>query len=150
MYNRRVSNQITADAMSAGNVFEGAINSAFQPDTTKQGNNVTSDIYANALKRFYSIEMCTDIDDVAKTLEGYGYAVHESYGAVNLFDKLNTRTYFNVIKVDSLEIGLTQCFNDDTTISEIINRMEQGIRMWNVEIGAHLYEYDNVEKDFVV
>lgn len=150
MYNRRVSNQLTADAMSAGNVFEGAINSAFQPDTTKQGNNVTSDIYANALKRFYSIEMCTDIDDVAKILEGYGYAVHESYGAVNLFDKLNTRTYFNVIKVDSLEIGLTQCFNDDTTISEIINRMEQGIRLWNVDIGAHLYEYDNVEKDFVV
>ena len=150
MYNRRVSNQLTADAMSTGNVFEGAINSAFQPDTTKQGNNVTSDIYANALKRFYSIEMCTDIDDVAKILEGYGYAVHESYGAVNLFDKLNTRTYFNVIKVDSLEIGLTQCFNDDTTISEIINRMEQGIRLWNVDIGAHLYEYDNVEKDFVV
>lgn len=150
MYNRRVSNQLTADAMSAGNVFEGAINSAFQPDTTKQGNNVTSDIYANALKRFYSIEKCTDIDDVAKILEGYGYAVHESYGAVNLFDKLNTRTYFNVIKVESLEIGLTQCFNDDTTISEIINRMEQGIRLWNVDIGAHLYEYDNVEKDFVV
>lgn len=150
MYNRRVSNQLTADAMSAGNVFEGAINSAFQPDTTKQGNNVTSDIYANALKRFYSIEMCTDIDDVAKILEGYGYAVHESYGAVNLFDKLNTRTYFNVIKVDKLEIGLTQCLNDDTTISEIIDRMEQGIRLWNVDIGAHLYEYDNVEKDFVV
>lgn len=150
MYNRKVSNQLTADAMSAGNVFEGAINSAFQPDTTKQGNNVTSDIYANALKRFYSIEMCTDIDDVAKILEGYGYAVHESYGAVNLFDKLNTRTYFNVIKVDSLEIGLTQCLNDDTTISEIIDRMEQGIRLWNVDIGAHLYEYDNVEKDFVV
>ena len=148
MYNRRVSNQITADAMSAGNVFGGAINSAFQPDTTKQGNTVTSDIYANALKRFYSIEMCTDIDDVAQTLEGYGYAVHESYGAVNLFDKLNTRTYFNVIKVDSLEIGLTQCFNDDTTISEIIDRMEKGIRMWNVEIGQHLYEYDNVEKEY--
>lgn len=150
MYNRKVSNQLTADAMSAGNVFEGAINSAFQPDTTKQGNNVTSDIYANALKRFYSIEMCTDIDDVAKILEGYGYAVHESYGAVNLFDKLNTRTYFNVIKVDKLEIGLTQCLNDDTTISEIIDRMEQGIRLWNVDIGEHLYEYDNVEKDFVV
>lgn len=148
MYNRRVSNQITADAISAGNVFEGAINSAFQPDTTKQGNNVTSDIYANALKRFYSIEMCTDIDDVSQILEGYGYAVHESYGAVNLFDKLNTRTYFNVIKVDSLEIGLTQCFNDDTTISEIIDRMEKGIRMWNVEIGQHLYEYDNVEKEY--
>ena len=149
MYNRRVSNQITADAMSAGNVFEGAINSAFQPDTTKQGNNVTSDIYANALKRFYSIEMCTDIDDVAQILEGYGYAVHESYGAVNLFDKLNTRTYFNVIKVDTLEIGLTQCFNDDTTISEIIDRMEKGIRMWNVEIGQHLYVYDNVEKEYI-
>lgn len=148
MYQRRVSNQLTADAMSAGNVFEGAINSAFQPDTTKQGNTVTSDIYANALKRFYSIEMCTDIDDVAKILEGYGYAVHESYGAVNLFNTLNTRTYFNVIKVDRLEIGLTQCLNDDTTISEIIDRMEQGIRMWNVEIGQHLYEYDNVEKAY--
>ena len=67
---------------------------------------------------------------------------------MNLFDKLNTRTYFNVIKVDSLEIGLTQCFNDDTTISEIIDRMEKGIRMWNVEIGQHLYEYDNVEKEY--
>lgn len=149
MYNRRVSNQVTADAMSAGNVFEGAINSAFQPDTTKQGNTVTSDIYANSLKRFYSIEECTDIDDVAKILEGYGYSVHESYGAVNLFNTLNTRTYYNVIKVDRLEIGLTQCLNDDTTISEIINRMEQGIRMWNVEIGLHLYEYDNVEKAYV-
>ena len=148
MYNRKVSNQLTADAMSAGNVFEGAINSAFQPDTTKQGNTVTSDIYANALKRFYSIEMCTDIDDVAKILEGYGYSVHESYGAVNLFNTLNTRTYFNVIKVDRLEIGLTQCLNDDTTISEIIDRMQQGIRMWNVEIGLHLYEYDNVEKAY--
>ena len=150
MYNRRVSNQLVGDAMSSGDVFAGAINSAFQPDTTKQGNNVTSDIYAKALKRFYSIEMCTDIDDVAKILEGYGYAVHESYGAVNLFDKLNTRTYFNVIKVDKLEIGLTQCLNDDTTISEIIDRMEQGIRLWNVDIGTYLYEYDNVEKDFVV
>ena len=148
MYNRRVSNQLVGDAMSSGDVFAGAINSAFQPDTTKQGNTVTSDIYANALKRFYSIEMCTDIDDVAKILEGYGYAVHESYGAVNLFNTLNTRTYFNVIKVDRLEIGLTQCLNDDTTISEIIDRMEQGIRMWNVEIGQHLYEYDNVEKAY--
>lgn len=148
MYQRKVNRELVGDAMSSGDVFAGAINSAFQPDTTKQGNTVTSDIYANALKRFYSIEMCTDIDDVAKILEGYGYAVHESYGAVNLFDKLNTRTYFNVIKVDKLEIGLTQCFNDDTTISEIINRMEQGIRLWNVDIGAHLYEYDNVEKAY--
>lgn len=150
MYQRKVNKELVGDALSSGDVFAGAINSAFQPDTTKQGNTVTSDIYANALKRFYSIEMCTDIDDVAKILEGYGYAVHESYGAVNLFDKLNTRTYFNVIKVDRLEIGLTQCLNDDTTISEIIDRMEQGIRLWNVDIGAHLYEYDNVEKDFVV
>lgn len=148
MFNYNTTRYLETAEMGGG---EEILNTIFRPDTTKQGNAVTSDILANALRRYYSIEQVTDIEDVAKILEGYGYKVHENYNNENLFNILNTRYYYNVIQCDDIDISLN-LLNDDTTISRIIDRFTNGIRLWNVDngdIAQYLYIYDNVEKSFI-
>lgn len=136
-----------AETLGTGEI----LNTIFKPDTTKQGNAITSDIISNALKRYYSVEQVTDIEDVAKIIEGYGYKVHENYNNENLFNVLNTRYYYNVIQCDDIEISLN-LINDDNTITRIIERFTNGLRLWNIDKGAiaqYLFVYDNVEKEYI-
>lgn len=126
-------------------------NLEFTPDTEKMGNKMTSDIIGKTLMPFYQIEYCNDIDRVAEQYEGYGYSVNEHYTRENLFNVLNTRYYYNIIKCENIEVNLN-ILSDSNTLNKIHNRFINGLRLWNVnnlddiDIGD-LYVYDNVEKD---
>lgn len=131
------------------------INLQHQPETLQQGNTFSNDYLSKGLNKIRFVKEVTDIDDVAKDLEGYGYQVHENYAGVNLFDTLNTRYYFNYISCEELNINLN-ILNDNTTIDNIKERFYDGIRLWNVDIIesvslniGDMYVYDNVERDYI-
>ena len=127
-------------------------NAQYAPSSFKSSNSPINSYMSREFDIIQSLWTVEDILDVGKNFEGYGYKVHEQYSNTNIFDKLNTRFYFNVIQCDKVNITLTGIVSDETTIFNITNRLNIGLRLWNVEngdIGEYLYVYDNVEKDYL-
>lgn len=131
------------------------MNLQYSPETIKQTCNYTSSLICKQCDSFYQIMNVTDLEDVAKIYEGYGYAVHENYASINLFRELNTRYYYNVIKCDYLDIAIQGTINDQETLDNIKQRFYEGLRLWNVETPEQKtqlfipFVYDNVEKEFI-
>lgn len=125
------------------------------PNTITQGNNAIDDllIYSNYI--YYAINKVRDYSHVGELMEEYGFKVSEHYGSNNPFDTLNTRLYYNYFELENVNITLN-ILNDETTLALIIDRLNNGLRLWNVnecetdnlEIG-NLFVYDNVEKSLM-
>lgn len=130
-------------------------NLQFEPDTIKQGNNMTSDLLNKSTLIYYDWQYVSDLEDVGKLLESYGYRVHEIYTS-NILVELNTRYYYNIIKCNNINITLN-ILNDENTLLNIKDRFLNGIRTWNyntetrdtyLPLGKVCY-YDNVEKEYI-
>ena len=128
------------------------------PDKRNLGNQYSSDFLGEFTNVFKSTECVSDIYDVAKKYEFYGYKVNKILNNTNLLNDRNvlTRYYYNYIKCKDIEIDI-EYFICDTSIKEDIeNRFMQGIRLWNSNtvdnvnypIG-YTVRYDNLEKDFI-
>ena len=125
------------------------------PNTITQGNNAIDDllIYSNYI--YYAINKVRDYSHVGELMEEYGFKVSEHYGSNNPFDTLNTRLYYNYFELENVNITLN-ILNDENTLALIIDRLNNGLRLWNVnecetdnlEIG-NLFVYDNVEKSLM-
>lgn len=125
------------------------------PDTRCQGNQYSSDYLGQFTKVFYSVDMVSDIYDVAKKIEYFGYKVHKNLVGVNLLNDASVlpRYYYNIIKCSQLDIHLNFLIQDQDIINDIEQRFKDGLRLWNNSNNVHIIEdliYDNVENDFLV
>lgn len=131
-------------------------NAEYTPDTTRQGNTFSTDLMCNSLNLILKVDCVTDIEYVAKKYEQYGYLVNKEVINVNLYEDFNTRLYYNVVKFNNIDIELNY-INNQTLIQNIIDRLENGLRLWNIfsinidddKINYNYFKYDNVENDFI-
>ena len=135
-------------------------NNYYVPDTVKQ-NGTYSDIYTNAATIFYSIEYANNIEYCGYYYHKNGYLVNEHiYQNTNIFEYVQNRFYYNVIKMVDSEVHLNNVIEDNYTVNLIKQRLNQGLRLWNInnvyptstgysQVSIGLFKYDNVEYDFI-
>jgi len=127
----------------------------FTPDTTRQGNNFSSDLIANTLHRISSESRIKNFSEIALSMEKRGYLTKRNVINFDWINKLNYRYYYNVYQFDNLILDLENCVSSTELIQEIKSRFSLGFRGWNIthlqekkiEIGNFIY--DNVENDFI-
>ena len=124
------------------------LNKMFTPDTVTQGNTYSSDVMNNSLSVISTLNVVSNIEDVAKIYESKGYAVDEIITNSPL-DNL-TRYYYNYFEIDDLDITGDILIPFDH-LDNIKERWSSGIRLYtmkhlpsNMEIGD-VCKYDNVE-----
>lgn len=82
---------------------------------------------------FKQVEKVLDYEQCAQYYHRNGYLVNEYVNAIdNIFDYVQNRFYFNVLKMSLPEVHLVGVIEDSNTISLIVDRLEAGIRLWNV------------------
>lgn len=130
-------------------------NLQYTPDTSKQGNSITSDLIVGSLDEVTILYEVKDIYAVAFKYETLGYAVNQDFTGSNIFKAYNTRYYYNVISADINAMTLIGIVTDETTIGLIKDRFSAGLRLWNTDSGKLRVEtlcdfrYDNVETSFI-
>lgn len=130
-------------------------NLQYTPDTSKQGNSITSDLIVGSLDEVTILYEVKDIYAVAFKYEALGYAVNQDFTGSNIFKAYNTRYYYNVISADINAMTLIGIVTDETTIGLIKDRFSAGLRLWNTDTGKLRAEtlcdfrYDNVETSFI-
>lgn len=130
-------------------------NLQYTPDTSKQGNSITSDLIVGSLDEVTILYEVKDIYAVAFKYETLGYAVNQDFTGSNIFKAYNTRYYYNVISADINAMTLIGIVSDETTIGLIKDRFSAGLRLWNTDSGKLRAEtlcdfrYDNVETSFI-
>lgn len=119
----------------------------YTPDTEKQGNSLTTDLYSDAISIMYRREDVKDIENCYIKLERFGYKVNIDVSSENIFNYFNYRYYYNFIKTTDLELSIN-ILNSKDIINNIKDRFNNGLRLWNVEnpnVVLGEYIYDNVE-----
>ena len=124
------------------------LNKMFTPDTVTQGNTYSSDVMNNSLSVISTLNVVSNIEDVAKIYESKGYAVNEIITNSPL-DNL-TRYYYNYFEIDDLDISGDILIPFDH-LDNIKERWSEGIRLYtmkhlpnDMELGD-VCKYDNVE-----
>ncbi len=125
------------------------INKVNAPDTIKSIGTFSANVMFGLNDDIEITNQVIDIEKVAETYELYGYSVNEHYVNENLFQISNTRYYYNFIQCDKMSITLNGLLNDSETKENIIERFQNGLRLWNLGTGLNIGEiliYDNVER----
>lgn len=121
------------------------------PDKVRQIGGYASDVLFDNITPIIKIDMVKDIQNVSDLVESIGYKVKETISSNSLFNDMNIRYYYNVIKMSDCSVTLN-ILQDSETVNNIRSRLENGIRMWNVAdtgvIGS--YTYDNIEKKYII
>lgn len=132
-------------------------NALFAPDTAKQYGTYGNALVSDSMIAHCRISKVADFDDVAYYYHLNAYRVDENYIQGTTTDKtiftyVNTRYYFNYLQCSQVSIHLTDIINDNVTLSSIVMRLNQGMRLWNVidnEVNIGDFTYDNVEKSYM-
>lgn len=131
-------------------------NVEFTPDTTKSGNEYSSDVIGNAVDVMYSLSCVDDLESVALKMEtlGYSYRIIKSNSDENynllVDNNLLPRWYYNVIKCENMNLSFRVLVSDEIK-KDIINRFINGLRLWrttNDGVSAEFlgnFKYDNIE-----
>lgn len=129
-------------------------NAISTPNYISQGNNAINDYYVKTFDLIVRESQVRDIENVAKTIEYYGYPVNEYYheNGYSGFVDFNNRLYYNICQMDSLILSESMVISD-VLKADFIARLKSGIRLWNINayqqyIGYGL-SYDNVEKELI-
>ena len=139
-------------AIDTANQLLPAINSFLAPITSKVVGDATSDMFSKAcLPRLTSYEV-DDIKMCGLKYHLYGYRVDENVNNVeNIFKYVNTRYYYNYLKMSTCNIHLNLLEIENAT-DDTSYRLKAGIRLWNVENSDVVMgdtQYDNVEKSLL-
>lgn len=133
-------------------------NLLYAPSTIKSTGIANGSIAGFAGEIFSQIDYVDNFEECAQYYHRNGYLVNEYISNVgnNLFNYVNTRYYFNVLKFIDGDIHL-DILSSSELINEINRRLSNGIRLWNVDdfsdnkitlrsysIGD--FRFDNVEK----
>lgn len=124
------------------------------PDTRNQGNQYSSDLLSKFTTVFQEIDCVTDIEEVAKKIEYFGYKVHKVLRNENLLTNatLLPRYYYNIIQCDELTVDVDYYLQDQEILNDIEARFKDGLRLWTKANNTNMLDnliYDNVEIDFI-
>lgn len=149
---REYALEAAGDVSSTLNSLSSAANAYLAPIGSRVCGTAGTDI---ASKSIYpqSVEYrVADFDYVSWVYHLNGYLVNEVVNNIdNIFEYVNTRYYYNVLKMGVCNIHL-DCLELDNAIVNITARLNAGIRLWNVENSDVVMgdtQYDNVEKSLL-
>lgn len=110
---------------------------------------------------FKQVERVIDFDQCAHYYHRNAFLINEYVDSVdNIFDYVQNRYFFNVLKMSIAEVHLHNVIEDEATCDEIKARLSDGIRLWNVtmpevdndssviRVVMGNFMWDNVEIDF--
>lgn len=128
-------------------ISEGAT-ALWAPAKPKQLGNALSNMSSYSFELWYQWSIVNDIEPVAEYYHRYGYLLNKYIThtniANNLFDYFHNRHYFNYIKFTECNITL-ECVSESAIIGDIIDRLSDGVTMWNPDVEIGTYQYDNME-----
>ena len=145
-----------------GNVFDQYYtekNLLAAPSTLSQLGECINGFLSQSHLIYRKKEKVIDYEQCAQYYHRNGYLVNEHVNAINnIFEYVQNRWHFNIIKMSVAEVHLHNVIEDEATIDAIKERLEDGIRLWNINnsysgttvtpvIGN--FQYDNVENDFI-
>lgn len=143
-------------------VHSEVVQGGMQPNIVKQTGNYSNKISGFHYCTWQRIMKVNDYEQVAHYYHRNGYRVDEFIGRFtqnlsNIFDYVNTRYYYNILKMMECNVHLISVIEDETTCSIITDRLVNGIRLWNIATVSELqdkfdigtYQYDNVEKSYL-
>lgn len=129
------------------------------PSTLSQLGECINGLLSHSHLIYYKQEKVIDFEQCANYYHRNGYLVNEYVNNVeNIFEYVQNRWHFNILKMSIAEVHLHNVIEDDDTIDSIKQRLEDGIRLWNInnqQSGTTVrpvignFYYDNVENDFI-
>lgn len=165
--NTRANNQVHQNNLSKADFPTGlmgvateALNAKFAPSTVKEIGTYGNGIVSGKTIINLSVTQVMDIEQCGWYYHKNGYLVDEQYNHQTdsttshdyLFTYINTRYYYNVLKCSEVSLELENVINDSGVVADIKDRLETGIRLWNVEsqyVEIGNYRYDNAEKAYL-
>lgn len=132
-------------------------NAWLAPNTVKSVGTINTSFLNNGIEVFLKIFEKEDIQVVANWYHRNGYLVNEYVNvyppSYNIFTYVQNRYYFNVLKLKDSDVTLINVINDESTIMAIKDRLEMGLRLWNLAPNGEdtertligNYALDNVE-----
>lgn len=125
-------------------------NALYTPNTIKSGNNSYDDLLYNETGSYFLARYVSDIETVAREIEYNGYAVNVMQNEYKLAFSPddNIRYYFNVKAMKVMSTKVDNTVIPDIMLQNFINRLENGIRVWNNNENRAL-QYDNVEREVI-
>lgn len=132
----------------------------FAPDYYKNVGSVGITQIDSSTKVMYRLDRVEDIESCGQYYHRNGYLVNEYINdARDIFSYVNTRYYYNIIKLSDADIHMKNTIESAELIEQIKSRLYKGLRLWNykalisketnktIEIGD--FSYDNVEKSYI-
>ena len=138
------------------------VQGGMQPNDVKQTGNYSDKLNGMSYLTWRKILKVNDYEQVARYYHRYAYLVNEYVGrlqadVLSIFDYVQNRYYFNILKMKEVNTHLIDVIEDENTCELITDRLVNGIRLWNIapqgqntdrfDIGT--YQYDNVENDYL-
>lgn len=145
------SEDATSNLQQLLNEGENITNLKLSPVTIKNDSNVLDGMMSMLTNLQLKIYRCNDYEQVAQYYHHNGYLVNEfkdeNISLKELYNYINTRYYFNIMKLSLCEVHSKTITISQDIIDDIKNRLYNGLRFWNItedDIGN--YKYDNVER----
>lgn len=146
-----VGDVINAGEASAGGVFGEALyqmNKHYEPPSVVKTGSVSNDVATYGLQIYYKTRYVIDYEQCAQYYHRNGFLVNQYISHTDtIFQDVNNRYYFNILKMALPEVHLNNVIEDDTTIDEIKERLIDGVRLWTVEHRDNIGDFslDNTE-----
>lgn len=133
------------------------------PNYYKNIGSLGQAIIDSSGKIYSRLDKVDDFESCAQYYHRNGYLVNEyvdDEGALlnqNIFSYVNTRYFFNVVKLSEVDVHLDNVIESEELTARIAARLMKGLRLWNYNakiddtqtIGIGNFIYDNVEKDYI-
>ena len=132
---------------NSGNVVSGAVegisplvdqamtdvNARMSPSSTRNTGTAITDILSLHLYTYKTIAKVRDYYQCAMYYQRYGYKVDRFISACsNIFDEVRHRYYYNILKLSDSNIHLHNVIEDEQNVSLVKERLEKGIRLWEM------------------
>lgn len=153
-YSRRYNVESVQNAVGSSSSLVSTATVEYNAWLSPMGIRTSYDFATNIINHVMEISLLkyqvNDIESVAQYYHRNGYLVMEYLSNIeNLFNYVNTRYYFNVVKTNQIDFNL-DVLETENVKDDISYRLSNGIRLWNVEntdIGN--YAFDNVERSLL-
>ena len=121
-----------------------AVNKMWSPVSLEKNNGFGGVANTNKCLVYSEEWRCDDFESVAQFYHRNGYLVNEYVSGKNLFDYVQNRYYYNVLKCSDVDVHINNTIESQELVDEIEGRLINGLRLWRVgPIGD--FQYDNVE-----
>lgn len=108
------------------------LNAIMAPSSTRNTGTAISDILSLHANEYFITYKCRDYKQCAMYYHRYGYKVDRFVSNINnIFNEVNHRFYFNILKLKDSNIHLHNIIEDEKNTLLVKERLENGIRLWN-------------------